>query len=421
MRMIIEGGRVIDPSRGIDAEGDVIIEDDTIVEGAADGPVDEVLDARGLWVTPGLIDAHVHLREPGGEHKEDIESGLRAAARGGFTAVLPMPNTSPPTDTPEMVRMLIERARALGGTRIYPVPAATRGRRGQRVGNLDALRAAGAVAFSDDGSAVADDRVMADLLRRCAVLGVPVSQHAEDPAIVGNGVLHDGPVAKRLGAPGWPSAGEYRIVARDIALSRELGAPVHVAHVSTKESVALIREAKVEGLKVTAEVTPHHLLLTDETPETAGTLAKVNPPLRPREDVDACVAALGDGTIDIVATDHAPHTEEDKAGGFEKASFGMVGIELAVGLVLTLVKAGKLTPLRMIEALSTAPARIFGLEGGTLLSGRPADITLIDPEAEEVIDPATFYSKSRNTPFIGRTVPGRVVRTIVGGRTVFPF
>ncbi len=421
MRTKIEGGRVIDPARGIDKVADVTIEDDRIVESTADEPADEVLDARGLFVTPGLIDAHVHLREPGGEHKEDLVSGLRAAARGGFTAVLPMPNTSPPTDTPEMVKMLIDKARLLGGTRVYPVPAATRGRRGERVGDLDALYTAGAVAFSDDGSAVADDRVMAEVLRRCAALGVPFSQHAEDPVIVGRGVLHDGPVAEELGVTGWPSLGEYRIVARDIALSRELGAKVHVAHVSAKESVALIREAKAKGLKVTAEVTPHHLLLTDETAKSAGTLAKVNPPLRPKEDVDACVAALCDGTIDIIATDHAPHTDEDKAGGFEKAAFGMVGIECVVGLVLILVKAGRLTPLRMIDALSTAPARIFGLEGGTLAPGHPADITLIDPEAEELIDPATFYSKSKNTPFVGTKVPGRVVRTIVGGRTVYPF
>jgi dihydroorotase len=403
----------------LDAAGTVVMEGGRLVEARPATAGDEVIDATGLWVVPGLIDAHVHLREPGGEHKEDIASGLRAAAKGGFTAVLPMPNTSPPIDTPELTRMQIDKARALGGTRVYPVAAATRGREGGEPGELGALTAAGAVAFSDDGDAIQDRGVMAEVLTRCKALSVPFSEHAEDAALSRDGILHDGPVARHLRVPGWPSAAEYRIVERDIALARELGAHVHFAHMSTKESVALIRKAKAEGLPITAEVTPHHLFLTDETAESAGPLAKVNPPLRPEADRAACRAALADGTLDIVATDHAPHTAEEKSLSFAEAPFGMVGLEIAVGLVLSLVAAGQLTPSRMIEALAASPARIFNLPGGTLAPGAPADVTLIDPSAPTRIDPGGFLSKSQNTPFSGRQVPGRVVRTIVEGKTVY--
>jgi dihydroorotase len=421
MAISIKGGRIIDPSRNVDETGDLIITGATIGDAASisTSDVTQVIDAAGLWVVPGLIDAHVHLREPGGEHKEDIESGLRAAAAGGFTAVLPMPNTEPPNDQPEITRMMVEKAAFLRGTRVYPVAAATQNRKGGGVAALPALVAAGAVAFSDDGSAVVRDDVMAAALETCRELNVPFSQHAEDPAVVKGGVLHDGDVASALGVPGWPEAGESNIVARDIALAEKLFAHIHCAHISTKTSVALIREAKARGVKVTAEVTPHHLLLTDETARTAGTLAKVNPPLRPKAHVDACVEALADGTLDIIATDHAPHTAEDKAGGFVDAAFGLVGLETAVGLVLRLVEAGKLTPMRMIAAMSTLPARIFNLPGGTLKSKAVADITIIDPNRPHEIDPEQFFSKSRNTPFNSWQVPGKAVMTIVGGEVVF--
>lgn len=419
MKLRIRGGRMIDPSRNLDEVRDVYIVDTQIVEGVLDDEVDEVIDATGLWVCPGLIDAHVHLREPGQEAKEDIQSGLLAAARGGFTAVLPMPNTAPANDSVEITQMMIAKAKKLRGTKLYPVAAATRGRLGKEVGDLAALKEAGAVAFSDDGSAVVDDEVMADVLVLCKRLDTPFSQHAEDPAIVRGGVLHDGQTARSLGAKGWPSEGEDRIVRRDIALAEKLGAAVHVAHVSTKGAVEAIREAKARGLRVTAEVAPHHLLLTDETAKTEGTLAKVNPPLRPKENLDACIEGLVDGTLDIVATDHAPHTALDKAHGFDKAAFGMIGLETAVPLLLTFVKSGVLSPLRMIEAMSTRPAEIFKLPGGSLSPGASADITLINPDLPHTVDPTTFASKSRNTPFAGFNVPGRAVMTIVDGRVIF--
>ncbi len=420
MGLLIKGGRVLDPSRNFDEVADVYIEGDRIAARPLNvADTEDIIDASGLWVCPGLIDAHVHLREPGQEAKEDIETGLLAAARGGFTAVLPMPNTTPPNDSPGITRAMIEKAKRLRGTKLYPVAAATRGRLGKEVGDLAALKEAGAVAFSDDGSAVVDDRVMEDVLILCNRLGTPFSQHAEDPSVVCGGVLHDGETARRLGVKGWPSAGEDNIVVRDILLAEKLGVGVHFAHVSTKGAVAAIRAAKTRGVRVTGEVAPHHLFLTDETAETAGTLAKVNPPLRPQENLDACVAALADGTLDIVATDHAPHTQADKAEEFENAAFGMVGLETAVPLILRLVESGTVSPLRMIEAMSTLPARIFHLAGGTLAPGAAADVTLIDSNRPHSIDPTTFASKSRNTPFGGFDVPGLAVATLVDGRIVF--
>lgn len=419
MGIIIKGGRIIDPALKLDEIGDLFVEDNAISDRAPTGPDTEIIDASGLWVCPGLIDAHVHLREPGQEAKEDIQSGLRAAARGGFTAVLPMPNTSPANDSAALTKMMIEKARSLRGTKLYPIAAATRGRLGRETGDLAALKEAGAVAFSDDGSAVEDDAVMAEVLCLCNELNVPFSQHAEDTSIVRGGVLHDGEVAKSLGVKGWPVEGEDRIVRRDIALAEKLGAAVHVAHVSTKGAVEAVRAAKARGVRVTAEVTPHHLLLTDETAKIKGTAAKVNPPLRSKEHLDACLEGLIDGTLDIVVTDHAPHTPADKEGGFEKAAFGMVGLETAAPLLLLLVQRGVLSPSRMIEAMSTGPARIFHLPGGVLSPGSAADITLINPDAPHIIEPSDFVSKSRNTPFDGTKVPGRAVAVIVDGRIIY--
>ncbi|MCP4678793.1 MAG: dihydroorotase [Deltaproteobacteria bacterium] len=418
MAIRIIGGRIIDPARNVDEIGDIVISGDTIANLGSVLADDEIIDASGLWVVPGLIDAHVHLREPGQKHKESIATGLQAAAAGGFTATLPMPNTEPANDSPKITRTMIEKARELGGTRIFPVSCVTVGRRGEQLAPFSKLCAAGAVAFSDDGSAVEDDEVMEQALEQCRVLKKPISQHAEDPAFSKGGALHQGEVSKRLGISGWPAEAEERIVSRDIALCEKTGAHVHVQHISTRGAVELVRQAKARGLAVTAEVTPHHLHLTDEAAVKLGALAKVNPPLREVEDVKACREALVDGTIDIIATDHAPHTLEDKEGGLEKAAFGMVGLETAVPLILLLVERGILTPARMVEAMSTMPARIFNLPGGTLAANAVADVTLIDPAAPHTIDPASFRSKGRNTPFGGWKVPGRAVRTIVNGKTI---
>ncbi len=417
--MRIKGGRVIDPSRHLDQVGDVFVSNGIIVSELHPNQPTEVIDATGHWVVPGLIDAHVHLREPGGEHKETIETGLRAAARGGFTAVLPMPNTNPPNDNPTVTRMMIDRAKDLGGTRCYPVAAVTKGRQGDRLSPMADLIRAGAVAFSDDGSAVADDTVMRSALEMCQDLGVPLAQHAEDPVLSSGGVIHDGDVSQQLGLPGWPAAAETSIVARDIALAEQTGAHLHISHISTAQAIDLVRRSKAAGLAVTAEVTPHHLHLTDETAVTVGTLAKVNPPLRTAEDRAACQAGLTDGTIDMVATDHAPHTAADKGSDFQQAAFGMVGLEISLPLLLILVHRGVLSPLQLIHAMSTAPARVFSLPGGTLAHGAPADITLIHPGLPFTIAPETFESKGRNTPFGGWQVPGRAVHTIVAGRTAY--
>ncbi|MCP4603970.1 MAG: dihydroorotase [Proteobacteria bacterium] len=416
--MRIKGGRIIDPARHIDEISDLVISGNTIADPESTPKAGEVVDATGLWVVPGLIDAHVHLREPGQEHKENITTGLEAAAAGGFTAVLPMPNTIPPNDSPEITRMMIERASELKGTRIYPVAAATAERRGERLAPLAELVAAGAVAFSDDGNAVVDDSVMKEALVACCDLGVPLSQHAEDPLLSKDGVINSGDVAKKLDVPGWPCEAEDRIVARDINLLKTTGGHLHISHISTKGAIELVRKAKAEGLPVTAEVTPHHLHLTDQAAIDVGTLAKVNPPLRRAEDVDAARGALVDGTIDIIATDHAPHTLKDKENGLVEACFGMIGLEVAVPLMLLLVEQGVLTPMRMIEAMSTGPAKIFGLPGGTLAPGTIADITLINPARPHRIDPESFKSKGRNTPFGGWKVPGRAVSSIVNGKIV---
>ena len=419
MAIQIKGGRIIDPSRGMDQAGDLFISGRRIAEHCPDGEALQVVDASGLWVVPGLIDAHVHLREPGQEHKEDITTGLQAAAAGGFTAVLAMPNTSPANDSPEITRMMIARAEALGGTRIYPVAAVTVGRGGKELADLDHLKAAGAVAFSDDGSAVVDDALMEAALRICGRLGVPLSQHAEDPDLSKDGVIHHGQVSRDLGVPGVPASSEVRIVARDIGLVRQTGAHLHVSHISTAGAISLVRAAKRQGLPVTAEVTPHHLHLTDAAAREMGTLAKVNPPLRTAEDVAVCRTALVDGTIDMVATDHAPHTEKDKEGGLINAAFGMVGLEIAVPLLMMLVEEGVLSPMRMIETMSTAPARVFGLSGGTLRPGAVADLTLINPRTSYKIDVDGFQSKGRNTPFKGWDVVGKIAATYAFGKEIY--
>lgn len=421
--ILLEGGRVLDPSQGVDRTGDVLIEDGRVAasgeklagrEGAA------VVDVSGLVVAPGLIDLHAHLREPGDEHKETIESGARAAAAGGFTTVLAMPNTDPPIDDPAAVGFVLAAGLRAGGARVLPVGAASRGQLGEQMTEVGELVAAGAVAVSDDGHPIASSGFMRRLLEYTQTFGIPVLQHAEDRELAAGGVMNEGRVATALGLRGQPNAAEAAMVARDVLLAALTGGHLHVCHVSTREAVEQIRRAKERGVPVTAEVTPHHLVLTEEAVRGYRTEAKMNPPLRTESDREAVRQALADGTIDAIATDHAPHHYEEKEREFDDAPFGVVGLETALGVgVSELVSSGLLSLSDLVDRLSCAPARIMGLPAGTLRSGSPADIVVFDPEEEWTVDPGRFLSLSRNTPFAGRRLTGRVRLTLVGGRTVF--
>jgi len=433
-RLLIRNGRMLDPGRGVDLVGDVLI-----VEGrvAAIGPGLEaegadVLDASGLIVCPGFVDLHCHLRDPGFEYKETIATGTRAAARGGFTTVCCMPNTQPAIDTRATVEYVLRTAAAEGTVRVLPIGCVSRDRAGRELAELAELADAGCVAFSDDGAPVADGALMRRALEYARIAGLAVIDHCEDPAIASGGVMHEGWVATRLGLRGQPPAAEESFVARDIALAAQLGAPVHIAHVSTRRAIELTREAKARGVPVTAEVTPHHLTLTHHAvafPDGGeglcyDTNAKVNPPLRTRDDVAACVEALRDGVIDAVATDHAPHADYEKAREFDEAAFGISGLETAFGLAMTLVEAGALDLATLIERLTAGPVRALGLERsvaglGSLAEGAPGDVVLLDPAAEWTVEPERFASKGKNTPLAGRTLRGRVAATVVGGRVVW--
>jgi len=420
--LFIRGGRVVDPAAGVDGDADVLVENGAIAKvgpGIRAGKKVRTLDAGGKWVLPGLIDLHVHLREPGYEYKETVLTGSRAAAAGGFTAVACMPNTDPVNDSPSVTRTILEKASEAGLVRVYPVGCITLGQKGESLAEIGSLVEAGCRGFSDDGHPVESAGVMRRAMEYCRPFGVPVISHCEDRSLAGEGVMHEGEVSARLGLPPIPAAAEEAMVARDIVLCRLTGARLHLAHVSTGESVRLIAAAREEGLPVTAEVTPHHLTLTDEAVRGFDTSTKVNPPLRSREDVEAVRAALRDGVIDAVATDHAPHSPIEKEVDYQSAAFGLVGLETALGLVLKLVEEGVLPLARAVEALTAAPAGILGVSGGRLQPGMPADLVVIDPEREWTVDPAAFRSKGRNTPFAGWKLRGRVERTLVGGRTVF--
>ena len=420
-RIWIRGGRLLDPASGRDEVADLLVEGGRI---AALGPGieagdAEVIDASGRWLAPGFIDLHVHLREPGQEYKEDIASGGRAGVAGGFTALVCMANTQPVNDDPSVTEYILDRARHESPARVYPIAAATKGLAGEVMTEMVALLEAGVVAFSDDGKTIMDSGVMRRVLEYSGLVRVPIITHAEDRTLVCEGVVNEGPVSTRLGLPGNPGVAEVVHVARDLLLAELSGAHLHVAHVSTAGAVALIRAARERGVHVTAEVTPHHLTLLDEAALGYDTNTKMAPPLRGQADVDACRAGLADGTIDAIATDHAPHAVHEKDVEFTAAPPGVIGLETAVPVTLDLVRSEELSPLEWVRRLSTSPARIIGRPGGSLAVGAPADLVLVDPERAWVYDPAKGYSKSRNSPWAGRAMIGRAVATIVGGILVY--
>ncbi len=420
-RILIRGGRILDPATDRDAPGDVLIEDGRIsaVENSIEAADVEIIDAAGCWVAPGLVDLHTHLREPGQEYKEDIGSGGRAAVAGGFTAVACMANTNPVNDDPSVTDYILDRARQDSPAKVYPIAAATQGLSGEVMTEMVGLVEAGAVAFSDDGKTIMDSGVQRRVLQYSRLVEVPVIVHAEDRTLVGKGVVNEGPVSTRLGLPANPSVAETVQVARDLMLAELTGAHLHVAHVSTAGAVELIREARNRGLHVTAEVTPHHLTLTDEATLGFDTNTKMAPPLRSAADVAACQQGLADGTIDAVATDHAPHAVHEKEVEFTAAPSGVLGLETALPVVLDLVRGEHLTPLQLIRRLTANPARILGRDGGRLDTGSPADVVVVDPERSWIYDPYKGYSKSRNSPWAGQTLQGRAVATIVAGRLVY--
>lgn len=425
--LLIAGGRVIGSGAsgtgfGAPIEADVAIQDGVVTAigpGLSGSPADRVIDASGCLVVPGLIDPHVHLREPGGEHKETLESGGRAAVAGGFTTVCCMPNTSPALDSPEMLGFIAHRAAQTAACRVFTVAAGTRGRKGEEVTEIGLLARAGAVGISDDGDCIASAGVMSRVLAACKQAGLAFMQHCQEPTLTRGASMHAGEIAVRLGLTGWPRVAEEVIIERDIRLNRGIGARYHVQHISSGESVEIVRRARGQDQPVSAEASPHHLLLTHDACDGYSTAAKMNPPLREQADVDAIRAGVADGTITVLATDHAPHAAEEKARPFEDAPFGIVGLETALALYVEALVAPGLIPWeRLIELMTIEPARLCGLDQrglGTLAVGGPGDVTVIDPELEWTIGAADLVGKSRNTPFLGRRVKGRAVATIVAG------
>lgn len=428
-RMLIRNGRILDPSRDLDLEpgaAELLLEDGRVAALETEGnPIPEagaeVVDAEGAWVLPGLIDLHTHLREPGQEYKEDLASGGTAAVAGGFTQVACMANTTPVNDDPSVTKYILDRAAKDSPAKVRPIAAATRGLEGEVMTEMVALREAGAVAFSDDGATIVDASVMRRVLEYSRMANAAVIVHAEDCALRGSGVVNEGPIATRLGLPGNPAAAEEIMVARDIRLAALTGAHLHIAHVSTAGSVHMIRKAREAGLRVTAEVTPHHLTLTDAATMTYDTSTRVAPPLRSAADVEALREALVDGTIDVIATDHAPHASYEKEVEFTEAPPGLIGLETAIPVSLDLVREGLLSPIEFARRLTTSAARLLDLDGGSLAKGAPADVVLIDPDRTFTYDPALGFSKSRNSPWAGQELTGRAVATIVDGRLVYHF
>jgi dihydroorotase len=422
--LLIYGGRVIDPSSGVDREMDVLLRDGRVAELAAPGVLKavarEAFNAKGCIVAPGFVDLHVHLREPGQPHKETIATGTAAAAAGGFTAVCAMPNTSPVNDSVEITRWMQAPERD-AMVRLFPIAAATVGSLGEKLTNFAALKKAGAVAVSDDGKPILDDDLMRDALRAAAKLKIAVVQHAEDSRVTAGCSMNLGPMSFRLGLRGMSNAAESDIVRRDIALARETKAHIHVAHISTAEAMDAVRQARKAGIRATAEVTPHHFTLIDENIGEFDTHYKMNPPLRSAADRDALIGGIADGTIDAIATDHAPHAFHEKQVEFERAAMGIIGLETALPIAITVLHHYFKLPLtRIVELLSSGPTRVFGLEGlGTLAPGAHADVTVFDPAKKWTYDASQSRSKSRNTPYDGWTFTGKVVATIVAGKVVF--
>ena len=425
--LLVRGGRLFDPGLGIDGIGSVLVDGGRVSwlrmgEAAPPTSDHDAISARGLIVCPGFIDLHCHLREPGFEEKETISTGTRAAAKGGFTTVCCMPNTEPPLDSPEAVRWVLSRASEQGMVRVLPIGCITGGRAGRGLVDMAGMASAGVVGFSDDGDPVADSGLMRRALETARKLPLPVIEHCEDKAISADGVMNEGVVSARLGLGGIPAAAEEQMVARDIELARATGGHLHVAHISTRGSVELVRRARRDGVLVTAEVTPYHLTLTEEEVAVCGANAKVSPPLRTPEDVEALVEGLRDGTIDAIATDHAPHTGTEKGRGMELAPSGISGFETALGALMGLVHAGRLPLSILVDKLTTGPATILGERCGklgTLEVGASGDITVIDPDREWVVDTGSFVSKGRNTPLAGRMLKGEVMATVCRGELVY--
>ena len=421
--IFIEGGRVIDPASGVDGVRNVVLRDGLIAEVGerVERPKDaRVVDARGKWVTPGFIDLHCHLREPGQEYKETVATGARAAVAGGFTSVVAMPNTRPVNDNTSVTELMLARAAAAGAARVYPVGCISRGQAGEELAEFGELKSAGCVALSDDGKPVMSVSLMRRALEYARAFKLPIAVHEEDLGLVGKGVMHEGPTSTRLGLKGIPSAAEEVMVLRDLALAELTGGRLHIQHVSTRGSVRAVREAKKRGLLVTAEVTPHHLALSDEDVGASGydTDFKMNPPLRSADDVKACREGLADGTLDAIATDHAPHSDVEKALEFDVAANGIIGLETAFAVCLAVARTGAFTEWRLIEALTIGPARALGLPGGTLAKGAPADVAVLDPAVEWTYDPAAGFSRSRNSPWKSKRLVGRCTHAFVGARLV---
>ena len=435
--IVIKDGRIIDPSVGMDMVGDVLIEDGKVVRVDADIASPEgahLIDAKGMVVSPGFVDLHCHLRDPGLEYKETIASGTRAAAKGGFTTVCAMPNTEPTMHTRATVEYVIEKARTEGAVRVLPIGCVTKRSAGAELAEMAELAEAGCIGFSDDGHPVADSNIMRQALSYASGLGLPIINHCETPDLFRDGHMNEGWVSNRLGIQGAPNSAEETMVARDIMLAELTGGHIHLAHISTERTLDLVRSAKERGIRVTCEITPHHLTLTDEAVmgnaggrpfdalETAAydTYAKVNPPLRARSDMDVMAAGLADGTIDVIATDHAPHGQIEKLCTFEEAAMGISNLETALGSVMSLVHAGQVGLPLVIEKLTSAPAAFLGrTDIGSLRPGANADITIFDPNAKWTVDTEKFVSKGKNSPLHGQTLKGQVVTTVVDGEVVY--